>query len=153
MFSYEIGGKKYTQQKLVLGQVQQLIALLKSAQIPARLTAWSVIETLGDKLSEGIAIVLREDGKPLKEKDLPELTKEIQFSIDPETSFEVVEDFFDRNPINLTLERLTGSITRISGKIGLNRSSSSSPVATSQSEPKSSGDSPSSNARVLSDLE
>lgn len=156
MFTYEIGGKKYFQKPLVMGQVQQLIRLIKDekTRIPASLTPWSVIEYLGDKLSEGVAIVLREDGKHLKDKDLTELTKEIQFSIDLETTFKVIEDFFDCNPIVSTIERIGESIKRISEKIqiGSPRPLSLSAAETSPEETKSSGDSPQENANLTLDI-
>jgi hypothetical protein len=156
-FRYEIDGKKYFQNPLVLGQVQQLIAFIKSKkiQIPSILTPWSVIESLGDYLSEGVAIVLREEDRPLKDKDVEDLAIEIKFSIEPETMFQVVEDFFDCNPIASTLERLAGTINRVVEKmgIGLKKPSPSSAAETSPGGMVSSGDLPRENANPSSDME
>jgi hypothetical protein len=143
MLEYVIGGKKYTQQKLVLGQVQQLLTLVKGKNIPADFSPFKVIESLGDDLCEGIAIILREHGQPLKDKDPKVLAKEIQFAIDPETAFRVVEDFFACNPIAPMFQGLAGQINRIAENMltGLSRPSSPSAEETSQEETKSSGDS------------
>jgi len=157
MFEYIIGDKKYFQKPLVLGQVQQLIAFIKSKeiQIPSILTPWSVIESFGDSLSEAVAIALREENRHLKDKDVEALAQEIKFSIEPETALKVVEDFFDCNPIVSTLERLAGSIKRIADRmmIGLKKPSSSSAAETSPSETKSSGDLPPENASPSSVME
>ena len=156
-FSYEIDGKKYSQKPLVLGQVQQLIAFLKDKQtmFPKNLTPWSVIEFLGDEICEGIAIVLREDGRHLKDKDVETLAKEIKFSIEPETMFKVIEDFFDCNPIASVIERLAGNINRIAEKmgIGLKKPSPSSVKETSPKGTTSSGDSPRESASLSLDTE
>lgn len=157
MYEYEIGCKKYFQKPLVMGQVQQLIILIKDekTRIPENLTPWSVIEFLGDKLSEGVAIVLTEDGKHLKDKDLPGLTREIQFSIEPEMTFKVVEDFFDCNPIASIIKAIGEAIKRISEKIQIGSLKPSSPSAAviSPEETKSSGDPPQENASLSLDTE
>jgi hypothetical protein len=154
-FQYMIGGRKYTQAPLVLGQVQQLIALLRDekTRIPANLAPWSVMELLGDKLSEGIAIVLTEDAKHLKDKDLDALATEIRFSIRPADLFKVVEDFFDCNPIASDIKDIGEAIKRISEKIppGSPMPSSPSATETSAKETRSSGDSPQENANLSLD--
>jgi hypothetical protein len=155
MFEYTIDGKKYSQKSLVLGQVQQLIKFLKGKKLPETLTTFQIIDLLGDDLCEGIAIVLKEENRLLKDKDVTVLAKEIQFSIEPETAFKVVEDFFVCNPVASMLERLAGSIRKVAEQmmIGLKRPSSSSPEETSPAETKSSGDTPQENADLTLDTE
>jgi hypothetical protein len=165
MFEYEIGGKKYFQKPLVLGQVQQLIEFLKGRKLPDDLSPFKVIEFLGDDLSEGVAIVLSEDGRHLKDKDIVSLTAEIKWSIKPETSFEVIRDFFECNPIASMLEKLTGKIREIVKVMfaglgplarkatGLEKPSPSSVKETSPKKTTSSGDLPQENASPSLDME
>lgn len=155
MFEYEIDGKKYFMKPLVMGQVQQLIKLLKVRKIPDDLSPFKVIESLGDDLCEGIAIILSENGRHLKDKDLAALTAEIKWSIKPEISFEVVRDFFVCNPIASLLEKLTGKINEIIETMttGLKKPSLSSARETSPNGTKFSGDSPLENANPSSDME
>jgi len=155
MFEYTIDGKKYFQKPLVLGQVQQLIKFLKGRKIPDDLSPFNVIEFLGDDLSEGIAIILSENGQHLKDKDIASLTAEIKWSIEPETSFEVIRDFFECNPIASIFEKLTGKIKEIVEMMmtGLQKPSPSSVKETSPSEMKSSGDLPQENANLSLDTE
>lgn len=112
-FVYEINGKKYTQSKLVLGQVQQLLGLLMDVRIPAVLTGPNILAALGNKLSRGFAIVLNPEGIPLKDKDLDELENEFMWALDDETAAQVVEDFFACNPIASIYARLQASWSRI----------------------------------------
>jgi len=155
MFEYEIDGKKYSQKPLVLGQVQQLIKFLRGKKLPEILNPFQIIELLGDDLAEGIAIVLGEENRHLKDKDVSALTKEIQFSIKPGMALKVIEDFFDCNPIAPMMAELEGAIDRILGKIttGLKRPSSSSAEETSPEGMKSSGDTPRENADLTLDTE
>ena len=69
-FVYEIGGKKYIQKPLVLGQIDQLIEFMQGIRLPVEISASSIIFVLGGKLSKAIAIILCEAGKHLKDKDV-----------------------------------------------------------------------------------
>ncbi len=148
-FTYTIGGKKYVQRPLVLGQVNQLMQLLKGMVIPERLDIMLLISLMGDRLSKALAIILIEDGcTSLKDRDLDVLAAEISFNVETETAIKVVEDFFDCNPIVSLLERLSGMTEKIrkvvdEKKISSAASSSSLPEATSQKETPSSGAIPS----------
>ena len=144
MVEYEIGGRKYFLKPLVLGQAQQLIRFLKGKKLPESLSPIEIIESLGDDLSEGLAIVLSEEGKHLKDKNLKELAKEIQFSILPESVLEIIKDFFELNPLASILQRLAEKINQIIDQLmtGSMKSSSPSQEETSQKETKSSGDTP-----------
>jgi len=145
-FTYTIGGKKYVQRPLVLGQVNQLMAVLRGVDISSVFNAASVIAMLGSKIQRALAIVLHEETplKPvgddkfvyLRDRNLNELSDEIEFNIDPVTTLQVVEDFFDCNPMLLLLEKFAKLgetvVSRIEQvKTGLNKLPSSSPRETS----------------------
>ena len=154
---YTIGDKEYIQRPLVLGQINQLIAVIKNIIIPNDFNVKALIGLLGSRLSSAMAIVLLEseavDGKSKKEvsqylrnRELPPIADEIEFSIDPETTVQVIEDFFDCNPIASLLERLSGMTGKISDKIkkemektSSTSSASPSPEETSPKETVSSG--------------
>jgi hypothetical protein len=143
-FQYEINGKKYTQQELVLGQWQQLLKFLKGKEMPKMLSPRHVVEELGDDICEAIAIILREEGKHLKDKNIKELAKEIQFSIKPKLSLKIVKDFFVCNHLGSIMDEVAQEIMEILNQTTpiLQKSSSSSAEETSPSEIKSSGDIP-----------
>ena len=146
MPEYDIGGKKYIQRPLVLGQMLQISEVLKGVKtLPVNPA--EALRALGDKMPKALAIVLTEEGQSIKDKDLEAISKEISFSIDMDTMFKVIEDFFVCNPISLNLDKFTGAMQRISekAKTGFKSSSSSSREETSPAETKSSGDTPSEN--------
>lgn len=105
---YQIGGKTYIQRPLVLGQIKQLMALLRGVVIPAGITALGIIELLGDRLPEAAAIVLTEEGKSPRNKDMPRLAEETEFALNAEQILEIVEGFFLLNPLSSLLSRLAG---------------------------------------------
>lgn len=139
---YLIGDKAYVQRPLVLGQIKQLLAALKGVSIPVNVTTIGLIAALGDALPAILAIVLTEDGASLKGKNISVMAEEISFSISPETTLQVIEDFFDCNPIPLLLERIGKMTDRMMQKIadGSTMSASSSQGETSQNGMTSSGD-------------
>jgi len=142
--SYEIGGKTYIQRALVLGQIKQLKGVLAGVEISEDFTVQEIIETLEDRLYQALAIVLTEAGTALKGKDLPTLAEELEWSIPPETAFEVIEDFFICNPTASLLNKLAGVIGKIRGLMGKGtgstNSASSSAEETLSNETTSSGD-------------
>jgi hypothetical protein len=146
-FTYEIGGRKFKQKPLVLGQVKQLIALLKGLVLPYDLSIPSLIMALGNELTPALSIVLIEDGTLLKNKDMEELGDFLEGEIDIETTVKVISDFFDCNPIASMSEALIGLTTKIKATMTqastLTESVSSSPKETLPSEMISSGDTPS----------
>lgn len=140
-FQYDIGGKKYIQRPLVLGQIRQLMRAIEGVRIPQDIDTIGLISALGNKLPIAIAIVLT-DETPLKDKDIDSLASQIEFEISPETTAQVVEDFFACNPIVSLLERISGMANKISETIkvtGLESSSASSAEETLQKETQSSG--------------
>lgn len=155
VYKYQIGDKTYVQKKLVLGQWRQLLDLLKGLSIPQDLGAREIVPVFGDKLSHALAIVLTEEGKHVRNKDMIALASELEFAIEPEMVLQVVEDFFDCNPIPSLLKRMSGIMGKISGKVGATgskMSASSSPTETSPNGTPSSGDIPLQNANPISVL-
>lgn len=116
-FNYDIGGKTYTMLSLRMGQVHQLLDLLKDQEIPDELTVASLFATLGPKLKEAIAIVLHVPDVRLQDKNIAELADEIAFEITPEQEMEIIEDFFDCTPISSILERMSGMVEKITEKL------------------------------------
>lgn len=148
-YTYQIGDKKYIQRKLVLGQIRQLTSLLDGTVISgdkSDVAHW--IRILDDKIHLALAVVLTEEGASLMDKDIYKSAKKIEFSIEPEQVTEVIEDFFVCNPIASLLQRLEGTISRISKVIirgnGTGSESSASSLAeeTSSKETESSGSTP-----------
>lgn len=140
---YRIGNKVYTQRKLVLGQIQQMIGLFKGVKMPEEFTSSQLLLSLGDRITDFLAIVVTEEGKSPKEKDLAAAAKEL-FDADPETVAEVIDHFFVLNSAKDLLQRFAGifikAVKMAGGPTGSPRPSSSSPEETLPSETKSSGD-------------
>jgi hypothetical protein len=112
-YRYEIDGKIYIQRALVLGQISQIIEILKGIEIPSTIDALGVVKLLENKLPDVLAIVLVEEGTKLKDKDLAELVETLRESMSIETAIEVTENFFDLNRIASVFEKLTGIMTLI----------------------------------------
>ena len=144
-FKYEIGDKTYIQRPLVLGQMRQLTNTIKGLVIPADVDTLGLISALGDKLPLAIAIVLTLDGAALKDKDIYALAADIEFEILPEQTLQVIEDFFECNPIASLLEsigKMTEGISKAMNKMretGSNPSSASLPGEILPEEMESSG--------------
>ncbi len=137
---YIIGGKKYIQRKLVLGQVQQLLRLIDGVEIKSPDTL-GIIAALGDKIHKALAIVLIPEGVNVKDKNIDEIAEELAFSIEPELAMKVVEDFFVCTPIVSLFQGLNSIFMKIAKQMEtqLSNSSASSHKETSQKEKQSSG--------------
>jgi len=143
MAEYTIGDKKYTQKPLVLGQWRQLLEQLKGVSISADIDAHELVNILDDRLALALAIILIPDGISLKEKDIPAIADELEFSVDAETIFKIIDDFFDCNPLPLILEKISQAAGFLSGILQtmlLTALSSASQPETSLGETQSSGD-------------
>lgn len=104
---YDIGGKNYSQKPLVLGQLRQLLEILKGVALPANMDTLALVNAMSDRLPAALAVVLIPEGtSSLRDKDLDALAAEIEFAISPEQTLEVVEDFFDCNPLPSLLNKL-----------------------------------------------
>ena len=148
-YRYEIGGKVYVQRTLVLGQVRQLTGLLQELRIePEKFDAAGLLALLGERLPEALAIVLTEEGKSPRDKDLKALAEELEFSIDAETVVKVIEDFFSCNPAASLFDRLAGVVRKVNPQAatGSKTPASSSQAETSPAGTPSSGNTPSRSA-------
>lgn len=118
-YSYEIGGRKYFQRPLVLGQLRQLANLiLKDIVLPENieLTPQFILTELGDKVALALAIILNPEGILPENKVLEEWEKVIEFNIEIETALQVVEDFFDCTQIFSLPKKLQETIGRVVSK-------------------------------------
>jgi len=123
--TYEIDGRIYIQRPLVLGQIDQLIDLAKDLDLPPDFSPIEIKRALGERFYDALAIVLIPisdvDGlnipKILKSKDIPALAEELRWSTSHEMGLEVIEDFFDYNPVASIFERLTALAKRINEKV------------------------------------
>jgi len=126
-FTYEIGEKKYTQGKLVLGQVPQLLDLLMGLNLPAVITPSAVVLALGNKLPRAFAVVLNPEGVNLKDKDLEEIAADLEAALDIETATKVIEDFLSCNQIASLSKKYKG----MAANLGLAKSATGSPKSAS----------------------
>ena len=133
-FTYEIGGKRCIQRALTLGQIAQLSQLFKGMSLPQKPKIEDIVCALGEKLPRFIAIVLVEEGKPLKDKDLDIFTREIEHELSYETACQVIEDFFSCNNIPGMLRRFTSMTDRIFAHIQQDTQKTSTPNAQSSSQ-------------------
>lgn len=122
---YKINDKEYIQRPLVLGQIQQLLSLLKKvaenlpevdldnlkeikdtkedittantkAKKKERIKTLQTISLLGDNLTDALAIVLCPSAISLAERDLEAIKKDL-YTCPPETAMEVIADFLSIN--------------------------------------------------------
>ncbi|NPU84373.1 MAG: hypothetical protein HPY65_07775 [Syntrophaceae bacterium] len=108
---YLINDKTYVQTPLVLGQVRQLLEVLKDFRLPEEFTAPQLMELLGpDRLPAALAVVLTEEGKSPRDKDIAALAADLEFSITAEMALQVVNDFFACNPISSLLAGMRGAL-------------------------------------------
>jgi uncharacterized protein YqgV (UPF0045/DUF77 family) len=113
VFEYEVNGTIYTQRKMRLGQVKQMNRLFNDLELPSTVTAISMFTTFGGKLPEVMAIVLCKKGAELKDKNLKELEIEFETHADMDIGFQVVQDFFDCNPIASYFTQMTGVFQKL----------------------------------------
>jgi len=117
MKTYKIGDKEYVQKPVVFGQLRQLLGLLDGLALPLDSSPLSIVAAFGDRLPTAIGIVLQEDGVRLIEKDPVELGRRIEFDLTPEQTVEIIEDFFDCNPVAELGLKLSGMIQSVKGKV------------------------------------
>ncbi len=80
-YIYKIGDKEYHMYGLKMGQVHQLLDLLKDVDMPQELTVATLITSLGPALKEAIAVILHVPGVELRDKNITEIAEEITFKI------------------------------------------------------------------------
>jgi hypothetical protein len=131
IFIYKIGGKKYTQRKLVFAQLRQLNRAIKGIQFPIMpdpnnpsgpplvslaLADW--VDALGPKIIEVLGVALSPEGVELKDKDPVALAAELDWAIDGETVMQAAEDFFACNPRSLFEAMLERAELLLKGLLG-----------------------------------
>jgi hypothetical protein len=116
-YKYEIGGRKYFQKPLVMGQFRQLSQELKDVRLPDNWDIGTIMTTFADKLHVLLAIVLIPEGIHPKDKVIEELSKEIEFEVEPDMVFKVAEDFFGCNDIPLLLQKMVNLMAQVTGKV------------------------------------
>jgi hypothetical protein len=112
-YKYEIDGKTYIQRPFVIGQIGQMMEVLKGIGMPSSIDALGIAKLLGDKLPDTLAIILTEEGTQLRDKNLPELAEIFREYMDIATGAEIIEHFFNANPIVSIFERLTRMVAQI----------------------------------------
>lgn len=149
---YTINGKVYFQRPLVVGQIEQLGEFLEGLSWPTgNLGAAGIVKLLGNKLARAIAIVLREEGRLLRDKDIEALEAEFKEHLEHQTALKVVNDFLEFNPPSSVPDALNmmTSLARWATD-GLGIYASSSQAETSPKKMTSSGDTPSRSANPIS---
>jgi hypothetical protein len=113
--AYEIGGKTYEQRPLVLGQWRQLVGLLADVEIPPGNILQGLITALEERgrLDKALAVVLTEQGKSPRDKDLDLAASELEFLITPQQIAGVIGDFFTCNPASSILNQLGGVFLKV----------------------------------------
>lgn len=146
--TYEIGSKSYRQEAIVLGQLGKLTDLLQGLQIDVGGTAPQVLFALQGKVPDALAIVLIADGEDVRQAMTDEAVADradaLAWSLTPEKAVEVIEDFFDVNPISSIGEKIRKALAGMRAATAgtpSSASSTSSPEATSRVETRSSGES------------
>lgn len=129
--SYTIGDHAFEQRKLVWGQELQIRELFRDLNqgLTDQQQGIDLLQVLEPVLPRFCAIVLREPGKLLREKDLADLTAYLEETIDTATAAAVVNDFLACTPLAETLEAMTSLVTAIGGMIVTRPSSSSAASA------------------------
>ncbi len=139
---YTIGGKTYIQKPLVLGQWRQLNEVVQTVLLPEELDIKSLIVAFGSRLFTALAIIVTEEGKSPRDKNIAALADEIEFGVTPEEALEIIADFFALNPMLSLLNSIDGLINRIKerlGGIGSRNSATSAAAATLPAAAGSSG--------------
>ncbi len=141
-FTYEIGGKTYVQEPLVLGQWRQMLPYLQKVSLPDLPDTAALVSALADDIMPLVACCITEEGKSPRDKDIEALAAELEFACTPEQLLQIADDFFACNPLLSILEKLEAAAGRIRErmeKTGSTPSASSSPEAISPGGTQSSG--------------
>jgi len=120
--------REFIQSVVVAAQLRQLVSLFKGSSIDfATLDLASFLDAFSesDLISRFIAVILREKGQSLKEKNIEELTDFFDENASLELIIEIVKDFFLLNGIlnllqNNPIEQITEALvkTQIPDKTG-----------------------------------
>ena len=120
MKEYTIGDRKYVQRPLVVGQFNRLVPLIEGIRVSQESTPADLIKAFGGVLPDALAVVLLPEGEEVAASFEPNaLTarrSHLEWNTGPEAALEVIEDFFDCNPVSSIFERLTGMMTTVREK-------------------------------------
>ena len=103
---YVIGDRKFTQKHLVWGQARQLIKEIEGVELPSDYTPKDILGLLEAKLPNLISIVLIPEGQTAKSKNNAEMLEFFEWELSLEGMVNIVEDFFECNPIPSWLEKM-----------------------------------------------
>jgi len=133
--TYTIGGKKYVQRPIVLGQFQALTPIVGAIEFKDGDIA-GLIGALGERLPQALAVVLIEDGAEVREAmtRLDDRTQDLTWSIDGALALEVIQDFFECNPVSSVLEKLAETMTQMAMQVRGSPTPSSTPSSSSRAE-------------------
>lgn len=113
MFTYDGETKKYIQKPLVWAQVLQLAQILEGFEFAGMTNPSDIITLLKEKVYPALAVVLREEDKPLREKDLAAFEEELTYELPLTKVVDVIKDFFVCNPISSLLDEVAGVVKQL----------------------------------------
>lgn len=113
-----IDGRQFVQRRLVLGQMEQLVDVMRDVKWPSfdNFNLLSFYEAIGGKLPVALAVVLVESGKDLREKDVDSLADDLRYSMPLDEGVRALKDFFVLNP-TASIARSLGDMQSIQGAI------------------------------------
>lgn len=111
--TYRIGERTYHQRKLVLGQTEQLLALLKGVGFDGAAGIPGILMALGGRAADVFAVVLTRDGVPLADKDLEAEAAWLWEHMPVDLPGQVVADFFTCNPVHSVFDQWTALIVQL----------------------------------------
>lgn len=93
---YEINGKIYVQEPLTVGQVNKLALIIRD-YIIEEISLKNIILAIAENLPQILAILLKEEGTDLDNKDEEKLEKVFASHVDIELLKKIISDFFECN--------------------------------------------------------
>ena len=81
------------------------------------MTVQTITGMIGESIDTAIAIMICEEGKSLKEKNIDKLAEAIGYELDMDTSMQIVEDFFLLNDITSLVTRVAGIMVSMSNRM------------------------------------
>ena len=120
---YQIGDKSFTQSKLKLGQIKQLLPyfdkISTALDIGKDVNIVDFVDNVKDDISDILAIVIVEENAKLVDRDIKLLSVFLDENLEYDTILDVVADFFTLTPIGLIvnqLAKITNSVARKTNK-------------------------------------
>ena len=122
---YDLRGKIYIQNPLVLGQIMALLPLIEDVKFGDKTKPFAIAQELGPKLHSALAVILLQKGidEPEPEKikgamkELEGRAEQIAYSIEAEQALEVIEDFFAFNRASSIIEKLVHMMAKVRKQI------------------------------------